>query len=82
MLPRGSTGDRFRSGVCLGLSNALGLSFLGFKLLRRLRFSGEVSGLSENVVRLFGVELTTLLRVFGSAGQAACCLVGTFTGVT
>jgi len=82
VLPRGGTGDRFRSGVCLGLSNALGLSFLGFKLLRRLRFGGEVSGLSEIVVRLFEVELATLLRVFGSGGQAACCLVGTFASVT
>lgn len=68
MLPRGGTGDRFRSGVCLEHSNALGLSFLRFKLLLRLRFSGEVFGLSKIVVRLFGVKLATLLRVIGSAG--------------
>jgi hypothetical protein len=82
VLPRGGTGDRFRSGVCLGLSNALGLSFLGFKLSRRLRFGGEVSGLNNNAARLFGVECAVLLRVFGSAGHAACCLIGTFTSVT
>jgi hypothetical protein len=82
VLPRGGTGDRFRSGVCLGHSNALGLSFLGFKLPKRLRFVGEVSGLNKTAVRLFGVELATLLRVFSSAGHAACCLVRTFTGVT
>lgn len=68
MLPRGGTGDRFRSGVCLGHSNALGLSFLGFELLRRLRFGGEVLGLSEIEVRLFGVKLSALLRVISSAG--------------
>lgn len=68
MLPRGGTGDRLRSGVCLEHSNALGLSFLGFKLLRRLRFSGEVFRLSKIAVRLFGVKLATLLRVVSSAG--------------
>jgi len=73
VLPRGGTGDRFRSDVCLGHSNALGLSFLGFKLLKRLRFGGEVFGLSEIGVRLFGVTLVVLLRVFGSAGRTACC---------
>lgn len=82
VLPRGGTGDGFRSGVCLGHSNALGLSFSGFKLLMRLRFGGEVLGLSKIVVRLFGVLLSELLRVVSSAGRTACCLVGTFFSVT
>jgi hypothetical protein len=82
VLPRGGTGDRFRSGVCLGHSNGLGLSFLGFKLLGRLRYGGEVFGLNEIVVRLFGVTLAFLLRVFASAAWTACCLIRTFSSVT
>jgi hypothetical protein len=82
VLPRGGTGDRFRSGVCRGHSNGLGLSLLGFKLLRRLRFGGEFFGLSKFVVRLFGVTLAFLLRVFASADWTACCLVGTFSSIT